>query len=101
MVSSCNWLQFLSFVRPVGGTQEVKWRSLNDVNALNPNAIRTGQTFKTKVTIIELKREGVVYKACPICSKKVSDNENGTFTCLKCGDDKTEFKWKLALQVCL
>lgn len=70
---------------------------------MDGNSAESGYYFKSKVTVLAIKRENALYKACPEekCNKKVIDNGNGMYRCEKCNKEHHEFKWRLILQVSL
>lgn len=60
-----------------------------------------GDYYQVKGTILLLRRENCLYKACPKdgCNKKVVDNDNGTYTCEKCGKCYENFRFRFLCNV--
>ncbi len=67
----------------------------------DPTSAEAGYYFKSKVTILAMKRDNALYKACPEekCNKKVMDTGSGLYRCEKCNKEYPEFKWRLILSV--
>ncbi|KAH1021772.1 hypothetical protein HUJ04_011256 [Dendroctonus ponderosae] len=61
------------------------------------SSLDKGDYYQIKGTILLLRRENCLYKACPKdgCNKKVVDNDNGTYTCEKCGKIYEKFRFRL------
>ncbi|ERL93693.1 hypothetical protein D910_10980 [Dendroctonus ponderosae] len=61
------------------------------------SSLDKGDYYQVKGTILLLRRENCLYKACPKdgCNKKVVDNDNGTYTCEKCGKSYENFRFRL------
>lgn len=55
--------------------------------------------FSVKGTVLYSKKDSALYMACPTdkCNKKVVDQNDGTFRCEKCNENKTEFQWRMVL----
>ncbi|XP_050301275.1 replication protein A 70 kDa DNA-binding subunit [Anthonomus grandis grandis] len=56
-----------------------------------------GEFYQVKGTILLLRTENCLYKACPSesCNKKVVDQNDGTFHCEKCQKSYEGFKYRL------
>ena len=54
--------------------------------------------FTTKATVMFIKKDNVLYKACPgtDCNKKVID-DNGEYRCEKCQKTTPNFKWRMMI----
>lgn len=60
-----------------------------------------GEYYQVMGTVMMIKSDNVVYKACPTenCKKKVIDMENGMYRCEKCNREFPNFLYRLLLLV--
>jgi len=64
-----------------------------------------GEYYSTTATITFFSKDKALYKACGDqadgreCNKKVVENGDGTYRCEKCAKDKSDFKWRIMLQM--
>jgi len=64
-----------------------------------------GEYYSTTATISFFSKDKALYKACgevtdgKECNKKVIENGDGTYRCEKCMKEKSEFKWRIMLQM--
>uniref|UniRef100_T1IJW3 Replication protein A subunit n=1 Tax=Strigamia maritima TaxID=126957 RepID=T1IJW3_STRMM len=56
--------------------------------------------FTCKATVVMIRKENCVYKACaqPTCNKKVVES-NGFYRCEKCNTEVAEYKWRYMLSM--
>ncbi|PVD31676.1 hypothetical protein C0Q70_07094 [Pomacea canaliculata] len=55
--------------------------------------------FTSKATVIFMKKDNCMYKACPTenCNKKMIDQGNGMYRCEKCQREFPNYKWRMIL----
>lgn len=55
--------------------------------------------FSVKATLMHIRKQNNLYKACPSgsCKKKVTDDGTGKFHCEKCMKDFPNFEWRLMM----
>jgi len=64
-----------------------------------------GEYYSTTATITFFSKDKALYKACgntvdgKECNKKVIENGDGSYRCEKCQQEKSEFKWRIMLQM--
>jgi len=65
-----------------------------------------GDYYNTMATITFFSKDKALYKACgemlpegKECMKKVVESGDGTYRCEKCMKEKSEFKWRMILQL--
>ncbi|XP_052075679.1 replication protein A 70 kDa DNA-binding subunit-like [Mytilus californianus] len=83
-----------------GGGSSTNWKCFSEIKA--DNSIGQGDKadyFTSKGTVIFLRKENSMYKACPkeACNKKLIDQGNGMFRCEKCNHEVPNFKWRMIL----
>ena len=68
--------------------------------------IGTNGVYKFFSVNSKLSKDKALYKACgdsmgdgKECNKKVVENGDGTYRCEKCAKDKSDFKWRIMLQM--
>lgn len=83
------------------GSMVTNWRTLNEVKSDNMANGDKPQYFTCKCTILYVKNENVLYKACSNegCNKKVVDLQNGEYRCEKCNKSSRDFKYRMILQM--
>ncbi|ODN02275.1 Replication protein A 70 kDa DNA-binding subunit [Orchesella cincta] len=88
--------------RGSGGGANAPWKMVREASTVDPSSAESGYYFRSKVTILAIKRENALYKACPEerCNKKVMDCNNGMWRCEKCNKEHPDFKWRLILHAC-
>lgn len=81
----------------MGGNFNTQWMSFKEVRDQNLGHSERGDYFQACGTVLLLRSENMVYKACPLeeCNKKVIDMENGMFRCEKCCREYPNFKYRL------
>ncbi|KRT83138.1 hypothetical protein AMK59_3541, partial [Oryctes borbonicus] len=81
----------------LGGNFNTQWMSFKEVRDQNLGNSERGDYFQVCATVLLLRSENMVYKACPLeeCNKKVVDMENGMFRCEKCCREYPNFKYRL------
>lgn len=84
-----------------GGNFQANWMSFKEVQDSGLGNSDKGDYFQTKATIVLMKTENCLYKACPSdqCNKKVVDMENGMYRCEKCNREYPNFKYRLLLSM--
>lgn len=57
--------------------------------------------FSCKGTVVFVKKENCLYKACPSsdCNKKVTEGSGGEYFCEKCNRTFPDFKYRMILSV--
>ena len=72
---------------------------------LFPNHQQYGQGdsfdyFQVKGTLVHIRKQNNLYKACPSggCKKKVTE-DGGKYRCEKCQKDYTTFEWRLMMSI--
>jgi len=62
-----------------------------------------GFYFRNKATISMIKKDNILYQACPSanCNKKVMDLGNGEYRCEKCQRAYPNFSYRMMMQLCL
>ncbi|KAI4471655.1 replication factor a 1 rfa1 [Holotrichia oblita] len=80
-----------------GGNFDAQWMNFKEVREQNLGHSERGDYFQVCATILLLRSESILYKACPVeeCNKKVVDMENGMFRCEKCCREYPNFKYRL------
>ncbi|KAI4471648.1 replication factor a 1 rfa1 [Holotrichia oblita] len=80
-----------------GGNFDTPWMNFKEVREQNLGHSESGDYFQVCATILLLRSENLLYKACPVeeCNKKVIDMENGMFRCEKCCRESPNFKYRL------
>lgn len=83
----------------VGGGN-APWKMIREL-AMDNSASEAGFYFRSKVSVLAIKRENALYKACTEekCNKKVMDCGNGLYRCEKCNKENQDFKWRLIVTV--
>ncbi|XP_060067506.1 replication protein A 70 kDa DNA-binding subunit-like [Ylistrum balloti] len=94
-------MEFQSF-RGEGGSGSgsgTNWMTFADVKSQNIGGGEKADYFTSKGTVIFLRKENCMYKACPTesCNKKLIDQGNGMFRCEKCSREFPNFKWRMIL----
>ncbi|GJQ76792.1 hypothetical protein Trydic_g15003 [Trypoxylus dichotomus] len=81
----------------MGGNFNTQWMNFREVRDQNLGQSDRGDYFQVCATVLLLRSENMVYKACPLeeCNKKVVDMENGMFRCEKCCREYPNFKYRL------
>lgn len=76
------------------------WKTVAEVYNESYNGKETPMYYVLKATIISVKKDKCMYRACPLssCLKKVEPN-NGMYRCNKCNEDYTTFNWTLLLHL--
>jgi len=90
----------LSAARGPGGA--TPWKMFREVNTANNAAVQEkGDYYMTKVTVMAIRKENAMYRACPeaTCNKKVIDTGTGLYRCEKCNKESGDFKWRSMLSV--
>jgi hypothetical protein len=75
--------------------------SFKEVHEKGLGQSEKGDYFQTMATILLVRSENAIYKACPTaeCNKKVIDLENGMYRCEKCNREYPNFKYRLLVSV--
>ncbi|XP_077995287.1 replication protein A 70 kDa DNA-binding subunit-like isoform X2 [Glandiceps talaboti] len=82
-----------------GGGGSTNWKNLMEVKTQNLGYGEKPDYFTSKATVIFIKKENSMYKACPSaeCNKKVIENTDGSYRCEKCNKEYQDFKYRLLL----
>ncbi|XP_071946276.1 replication protein A 70 kDa DNA-binding subunit-like [Antedon mediterranea] len=82
-----------------GGGGSANWFNLHEVNSQNLGKSEKADYYTMKGTIMFLKKENCLYKACPEaeCNKKLVDNGDNTYRCEKCSKTCSNYKYRLIL----
>ncbi|XP_044271504.1 replication protein A 70 kDa DNA-binding subunit-like [Tribolium madens] len=83
------------------GNFQTAWMNLKEVQDKGLGNSEKGDYFQTKATILLVRSENSLYKACPTenCNKKIVDLENGMYRCEKCCRDFPNFKYRLLVSM--
>ncbi|EFA12891.1 replication protein A 70 kDa DNA-binding subunit [Tribolium castaneum] len=83
------------------GSFQTAWMSLKEVQDKGLGHSEKGDYFQVKATILLVRSENALYKACPTddCNKKVVDLENGMYRCEKCCREFPNFKYRLLVSM--
>ncbi|XP_066455787.1 replication protein A 70 kDa DNA-binding subunit isoform X2 [Eleutherodactylus coqui] len=89
----------ISESRGGAGGANTNWKSLLEAKNENLGHGEKADYFTSVATIVFLRKENCLYKACPSqdCNKKVIDHQNGLFRCEKCNEEFPNFKYRLIL----
>jgi replication factor A1 len=92
--------QSLSAAGRVGGGGPAPFKLAAEANEVTTLDVEKGDYFMSKVTLMAIKRDNAIYKACSTdkCNKKVLDLGNGMYRCEKCQKEAPTFKYRLMLQ---
>lgn len=94
-------MDFQSFRGEGGGGSGsgTNWMTFADVRSQNIGGGEKADYFTSKGTLIFLRKENCMYRACPTesCNKKLIDQGNGMFRCEKCSREFPNFKWRMIL----
>jgi len=92
-------------MRGGGGNEQVKMIGEVKHENLGYGSDR-GEYYSTMATITFFSKDKALYKSCgdsmgdgKECNKKVVENGDGTYRCEKCAKDKSDFKWRIMLQM--
>jgi replication factor A1 len=87
--------------RTGGGNFQTPWMSFKEVHEKGLGQSEKGDYFQTMATILLVRSENAIYKACPTaeCNKKVIDLENGMYRCEKCNREYPNFKYRLLVSM--
>ncbi|CAG9770947.1 unnamed protein product [Ceutorhynchus assimilis] len=81
------------------GSYNTPWLTFKEVIDQQLGSINTasGDYYMVKATVLLIRSENSIYKACPTdgCNKKVVDNNDGTYRCEKCQQDFQNYKFRL------
>lgn len=77
----------------------IKKETIDDIQQLSN--LDKSLIFNTNGTIKCALYKNSLYKACSLknCNKKVEEDSCGTYRCVKCNKESSDFKWKILLQV--
>ncbi|GLH01762.1 Replication protein A subunit [Gryllus bimaculatus] len=86
-----------------GITRGGQWMTLQEARAKQLGTGDKAEYFTCKATIMLIKSENSIYKACPTasCNKKVTDLQNGSYRCEKCCQEFQDYKYRLLVQATL
>lgn len=86
-----------------GGNYATEWLTFEEAKMKNLGNGDKPDYFQVKATVHLIRTSNAFYKACPTpdCNKKVVDMENGHYSCEKCAQQFTNFKYRLMLSVSL
>lgn len=78
-----------------------KWYLIGEAVAAKVGCGEKAEYFSTYATVMHVRQERCVYKACPTpdCQKKVIDQNTGQYKCEKCNREFDSFKYRLMLSV--
>lgn len=84
-----------------GGNYNSQWLTFLEAKESNLGAGEKPDYFQCKAMVHNVRSGNAVYKACPQpeCNKKVTDQENGTYRCERCGQDFPNYKYRLLLSM--
>lgn len=83
-----------------GGSMDTPFKTFAEVNAADMSSA-PAQYFSTKATIVFVKKDNCMYKACPSsdCNKKVIAESESEFRCEKCNKTYPNFQYRLMCTV--
>lgn len=86
---------------PGGAGSATNWKAFSQVKAEGLGQGDKADYYTTKATVIFLKKDNCMYRACPgdNCNKKVIDLGNGLYRCEKCNREYPNHKWRMILSV--
>lgn len=94
-------MDFASFRSDGAGASGMatNWKTFANVKSENLGQGDKPDYFTSKATVIFLKKENCMYRACPSenCNKKVVDQGNGSYRCEKCNREFPNHKWRMIL----
>ncbi|XP_041348869.1 replication protein A 70 kDa DNA-binding subunit-like [Gigantopelta aegis] len=83
----------------VGAGHATNWKHFGQVKSENLGNGDKPDYFTSKGTVVFMRKENCMYKACPTeqCNKKLVDQGNGLFRCEKCNREFPNYKWRMIL----
>lgn len=83
--------------RSGSGNFATNWMTFKEVKDQKLGSSDKGDYYQVKATILLVKGENIIYKACPTaeCNKKIIDLENSMYRCEKCNREFPNFKYRL------
>ena len=83
------------------GSSAAPFLTFQQVKAADIGRKEKPDYFNCKGTITYLRKENIVYKACPSsdCNKKVSEDNSGRYHCEKCGQSYSDFKYRMIFKI--
>ncbi|XP_067000915.2 replication protein A 70 kDa DNA-binding subunit isoform X2 [Anabrus simplex] len=77
------------------------WMTLHEARVKQLGSKDKADYFMCKATILVIRSENSIYKACPTaeCKKKVIDMRNGMYRCEKCNQEFPNFTYRLLLSM--
>ncbi|XP_056629805.1 replication protein A 70 kDa DNA-binding subunit [Diorhabda sublineata] len=83
--------------RSGSGNFSTNWMTFKEVKDQKLGSSDKGDYYQAKATILLVKAENIIYKACPTaeCNKKIIDLENSMYRCEKCNREFPNFKYRL------
>ncbi|XP_046360245.1 replication protein A 70 kDa DNA-binding subunit-like isoform X1 [Haliotis rufescens] len=82
-----------------GAGMATNWKTFQQVKSDNIASMDKADYFTSKGTVVFLKKDNCMYKACPTeqCNKKLVDQGNGLYRCEKCAREFPNYKWRMIL----
>ncbi|KAJ7377288.1 single-stranded DNA binding [Desmophyllum pertusum] len=98
-VGKNSTIESLSGNRSEGGAMGADYKTLSQITNEQLGMGPKGDYTTVKATVVFMKKENCLYKACPSadCNKKVIEEGDG-YRCEKCDKSYTDFKYRLLLQ---
>ncbi|GAB6028702.1 Replication protein A 70 kDa DNA-binding subunit [Chamberlinius hualienensis] len=94
--------EYTSLSKSGGGLGSASnWKHLSDIKTESLGLKEKSDYMTAKVTVVMIKHENALYKACAEeqCKKKVIETAEGMYRCEKCCKESSSFKWIAILQV--
>lgn len=94
-------IQMSVSARTGGGNIATEWLTFHEAKLKNLGNGDKPDYYQVKATVHLIRNTNAFYKACPQadCNKKVVDLENGQYSCEKCGQQFSNFKYRLMVNV--
>ncbi|XP_002730881.2 replication protein A 70 kDa DNA-binding subunit-like [Saccoglossus kowalevskii] len=97
---NCKTITSISEQR-TGGGGGTNWKNFIEVKKQGLGSGEKPDYFSCKATVIFIKKDNCMYKACPSaeCNKKVVENSDGSYRCEKCAKEYPDFKYRMLLVI--
>ncbi|KAL9980927.1 hypothetical protein ACROYT_G009569 [Oculina patagonica] len=92
-------IESLSGQRSEGGAMGSNYKTFLQIKDENLGMGEKADYLTVKATVVYIKKDNCLYKACPSaeCNKKVIEEGDGAYRCEKCNKTYPDFKYRLML----